>query len=138
MPHSIDIKPQADGFVVSIPDLPGCISQGDTLKEAYEMINDAKAVWIESALKEGESIPLPSEDKKYSGKILLRIPPELHTDLAKRANLQGVSLNHYLTYLLSREHQKMEVHFHHTTKFEIAKVELPPSEPAYRIGRYDD
>ena len=68
----------------------GCISQGDTLKEAYEMIMEAKASWVESALLEKEVIPEPSDEKKYSGKILLRIPPKQHMELAEEAHRQGV------------------------------------------------
>lgn len=124
MPHSIQFKREADGFVAFIPDLVGCISQGDSLEEAYVMVMDAKAAWIESALKEGESIPEPSEDKKFSGRFLLRIPPALHADLSKMASLQGVSLNYYLTYLLTKENQKVEVHFHDTKNFSIEKIEV--------------
>jgi predicted RNase H-like HicB family nuclease len=64
MPHSIQIKQEEGGFFVSIPDLSGCMSQGDTLNEAYSMIMDAKATWIEGALNNGETIPEPTEDKK--------------------------------------------------------------------------
>lgn len=42
------------------------------------------------------------EEKEYSGKILLRIPKELHHDLAKIAKEEGVSLNQYCLYKLSR------------------------------------
>ena len=46
MPHRIEIKAQDNGFFVSIPDLPGCFSQGDTLDEAYVMILGAKEAWV--------------------------------------------------------------------------------------------
>ena len=59
MNHKIILEPCEDGgYFVSIPDLPGCMSQGDNLDEAAEMILDAKAAWIEVALKRGLSIPL--------------------------------------------------------------------------------
>jgi predicted RNase H-like HicB family nuclease len=64
MPHAIQVKEDSGGFVVTIPDLPGCISQGDSVEEAYEMIMDAKRGWIEVALDEGHPIPEPSEEKK--------------------------------------------------------------------------
>ena len=126
MPHSIQFKSDEGGFVVSIPDLPGCISQADTLEEAYKMIIDAKEAWITSALMEGEVIPEPSEDKAYSGRILLRIPPELHADLVKKADLQGISLNNYLTYLITRENERksIEFHTHHVRNYQIGKLEV--------------
>lgn len=124
MPHSIQIKQDEDGFFVSIPDLSGCMSQGETLGEAYSMIIDAKAAWIEAALKNNEAIPEPAEDKKHSGRMLLRIPPVLHAELSENALRQGVSLNHYLTYLLTKENEKIEFHFHHTNKFDIKNVQV--------------
>lgn len=134
MPHKIEIKQDSGGFVVMIPDLPGCISQGDSLEEACEMIMEAKASWVESALLEKETIPEPSDEKKYSGKILLRIPPEQHMGLAEEARRQGVSLNQYLTYLLAKEHAKIEVHLHRTeqceNKYIIGRVEVKETSDA--------
>jgi len=137
MSHSIQFREDEDGFVVFIPDLPGCISQGDTIEEAYSMIKEAKYVWIESALEDGETIPEPSEDKKYSGKILLRIPHVLHAELSKMASLQGSSLNQYLIFLLTKENEKVELHFHKTNEYNIEKIEVQTS-PVNRteVARY--
>lgn len=44
-------------FVVSVPSLPSCISQGKTRKEALENIKDAMSGYIESLKKHGEPIP---------------------------------------------------------------------------------
>ena len=49
------------GVVVDIPDLPGCTSQGESVEEAMEMIDDAQKLWIETAYDYGNDIPLPSE-----------------------------------------------------------------------------
>ena len=43
----------------------------------------------------------PDDAPRYSGRILLRMPPELHGDLADRAERDGVSLNQLLTRLLA-------------------------------------
>ena len=40
--------------------------------------------------------------KEYSGRLLLRIPKELHRDLAESAKRNGVSLNQYVAYKLAR------------------------------------
>jgi len=45
---------------LAIADLPGCLSQGDTLEEAVANIQDAKTAWIETAWECGDEIPLPS------------------------------------------------------------------------------
>ena len=41
------------GFVVSFPDLPGCITCGETLESTIANAADAKKTWIEVALEEG-------------------------------------------------------------------------------------
>lgn len=54
-------KEEEGGYTVWIQDLPGCISQGETLEEAMEMIEDARKCWTEVAYEGGYKIALPSE-----------------------------------------------------------------------------
>ena len=49
------------GFVVSYPDLPGCITCGETVESAVENALDAKKAWLEAALEEGVEIHEPRE-----------------------------------------------------------------------------
>lgn len=54
-----------DGFyAVSVPDLPGCFTQGKDLQEAYDMAQDAIALWICDAEDEAESMPVASDIQK--------------------------------------------------------------------------
>lgn len=46
-----------DGFLVTCPALPGLVTQGDTLDEAYEMAQDAIQVYLESLIADGQPIP---------------------------------------------------------------------------------
>lgn len=57
------------GFSVTVPDLDGCFSGGDTLEEALHMAWDACAGWINLAIKSGERIPRASSinDMHVSG-----------------------------------------------------------------------
>ena len=48
------------GYVAEIKDLPGCLTQGDTLEETINNINEARELWIETAKEAGDDIPLPS------------------------------------------------------------------------------
>ncbi len=48
------------GYVAEIKDLPGCLTQGDTLEETINNINEARELWIETAYEAGDYIPLPS------------------------------------------------------------------------------
>jgi len=103
LPYRIELYPAAEGgFVAVIPELSGCITQGETQQEALEMIQDAKEAWIATALEEGMDIPEPAPDaEEFSGKFNLRIPLSLHRDLVRRAAKEKVSLNMLVTYLLS-------------------------------------
>ena len=47
------------GFVVSYPDLPGCITCGETVESAIINALDAKKTWLEAALEEGVEIHEP-------------------------------------------------------------------------------
>jgi len=104
LPYKIMLYPAEEGgFVVEIPELPGCISQGQTREEALVMIEDAKIAWIQVALELGREIPEPVQEvETFSGKFVLRLPKSLHKDLAKKAKEENVSLNQLATYLLSK------------------------------------
>ena len=46
-----------DGYLVTCPALPGLVTQGDSLDEAYEMAHDAIQVYLESLIADGKPIP---------------------------------------------------------------------------------
>jgi predicted RNase H-like HicB family nuclease len=48
------------GYTVEVPDLPGCVTEGDTLAEAMEMVADAASLWVHTELKEGRPAPAES------------------------------------------------------------------------------
>lgn len=111
MPYKKEYIENEDGtYFIKVKELPGCMSEGDTLKEANMMILDAMELWITEAIKNGKDIPLPEElSEKYSGKILIRIPHDLHRQLTENAERNKTSLNMYITYLLSSENAKYEM-----------------------------
>ena len=55
-------KAKEGGYVVSVPILPGCVSQGETFEEAERMIKDAIKCYCESLIKHDEPIPKESEE----------------------------------------------------------------------------
>ncbi len=89
------------GFVAEIEELPGCMTQSETLEEVFEAIEDARRGWIQVAYEDSQVIPLPRDLEEYSGKILIRIPKSLHRDLSHAAKREGVSLNQYITSLVA-------------------------------------
>ena len=104
LPYKIEIEPDTieGGYAISIPDLPGCVSCGDTIEEALTNIEDAKKSWFLAAIEENIEIPLPDSLDNYSGQFKLRIPKTLHKSLAENAKKEGISMNQYCLYLLSR------------------------------------
>ena len=90
------------GFVVSYPELPGCITCGETMESAITNAQDAKKSWLEAALEEGIEIHEPDSLEEYSGQFKLRIPRSLHGSLAEHSKREGISMNQYCVYLLSR------------------------------------
>ena len=61
-------KDEESGYGVTVPDLPGCFSAGDTLEEAIESAHEAVACHIEGLLMDGEPVPAqaPLEDHQAS------------------------------------------------------------------------
>ena len=90
------------GFVISLPELPGCITCGETLETAIANILDAKKAWLEAAIEEGIEISEPNSLEEYSGQFKLRMPRSLHRSLAEHSKREGISMNQYCVYLLSK------------------------------------
>ena len=104
LPYRMEIVPDPDegGFVVSFPDLSGCLSCGDTIEEAIANANDAKRAWLEAAIEDGLDIAEPDTIDNYSGQFKLRIPKSLHKSLAEHSKREGISMNQYCLYLLAK------------------------------------
>lgn len=58
----IEALPEEDGggFLATVPDFPGCISDGETRAEAAANAEDAIAEWLDAAVALGRAIPEPS------------------------------------------------------------------------------
>ena len=104
MSYKMEIVEDQDegGFVISYPDLPGCITCGETIESALQNAKDAKREWIRAALEEGIEIYEPDSLEKYSGQFKLRIPRSLHRSLTEHSQREGISMNQYCVYLLSK------------------------------------
>jgi antitoxin HicB len=94
---------QIDGYLAEAPELPGCVTAGETEEVALTNLHEAMAAWLESALANGIEIPEPepTPEVHYSGRMLLRMPSSLHGQLAHRAEREGVSINHMAVTLLA-------------------------------------
>lgn len=111
LPYRIEIIPDVyeGGFVASFPDLPGCITSGESMEEVLANVDDAKREWLAASIESGVEIPEPDTMDNYSGQFKLRLPKSLHYDLSRHARSEGISMNQYCLYLLAKNDAR-----HHT------------------------
>lgn len=65
--YEVILQPEAEGgYSVYVPQLPGCVSQGETRVEALAMIKEAIELFIESLEADGEPVPEPVEYERVS------------------------------------------------------------------------
>ena len=112
LPYRMEIIPDSieGGFAVRFPELPGCLTCADTMEEAVRNAEDCKREWLAAAIEDRTPIPEPMTDEDYSGQFKLRIPKSLHKSLAEHSKAEGISMNQYCLYLLT----KNDAVFHQT------------------------
>jgi antitoxin HicB len=62
--------PEEGGYTVTVPALPGCVTQGETLEEAIAMAKDAIRLYVESLRADGEVIP---EEREHPQAIVVDV-----------------------------------------------------------------
>lgn len=101
--YSFELRPLAEeeggGWLITFPDLPGCMSDGESPEEAIANGRDAVAAWLAAAQESGREVPSPGAPP--SGKFIARIPRSLHARLAARAKQEGVSMNALVSAFLA-------------------------------------
>ncbi len=104
LPYKLEIVPDTDesGFIASFPELPGCITCGETIESAVLNAKEAKKEWLKAAIEGHININEPESLESYSGQFKLRLPKTLHKTLAEDSKKEGVSMNQYCVYLLSK------------------------------------
>jgi predicted HicB family RNase H-like nuclease len=90
------------GEVVGLKDV--ITFQGTTVDELDQAFKDSIDDYLEFCEKKGRS-----PEKPFSGNLMLRIPPKTHEEATIEAKYRGISLNAFLTEIISKEvhHQKM-------------------------------
>ena len=86
------------GFAIEYPDLPGCISNGETPEEAFKQGSDAVKAYLMNCVKHGDAVPNPTG---ASGQWRQRVPRSLHSRLVAKARQEGVSLNTLVTAMIA-------------------------------------
>jgi len=93
-----DEDSQCVGLCVEFPSLSWLAA---TPEKALKGIRKVVAEVVEDMLNNGESVPEPISRRRYSGKFMVRVPPEVHRRLALEAAEEDVSLNRLISTKLS-------------------------------------
>ena len=116
LPYTMNIayrEDQGGYYVASYIELPDLTMTGATPEEAVKELLGEKPEWLETCLKLGIEIPMPVQNKKYSGKIALRMSPSMHAAVTHIAELEGIRLNQYMVTTIARAIGHEEAHLDH-------------------------
>ncbi len=87
-------------WVAQVTELPGCEVRAASDGEALAEVRVAMETWIEDAVANERPVPAPKVENTHSGRLLVRMPPTLHADLARLADGEKVSLNTLIVGIL--------------------------------------
>ena len=99
--YSIQWSPEDQEFVATVLEFPSLSWLDEDQFEALRGIERLVADVIDELTQSGEQVPQPIATQKFSGRLNLRVPPELHRRLAIEAANHGVPLNKYATERLT-------------------------------------
>ena len=107
LPYRIEIIPDTEegGYAARYPELPGCITCAQSIDELMVNAVDAKRTWLMAALEDEIYIPEPisnSDIEDVPTQYKLRIPRSLYSSLREHAQKEGISMNQYCVYLLTK------------------------------------
>ena len=94
-------KAEGGGWLITWPDLPGCMSDGETPEEAIENGKDAFAAWSSVRTRDLKKAMPKSAAVAKPARFVLRAPRSLHARLVERAKEEGVSLNTLVTSFIA-------------------------------------
>ena len=80
-------------YVVNVPELPGCMTDGDTIEEAAKNAEEAIESYLMTLKDLKKEFPEPLSKRKFNGKVSLRMDADVHKEAFARALEQRLSLN---------------------------------------------
>jgi len=103
LPYTFILRTDEEGDVVArVDELPGCVTHGKDASEALDNLREGMEAWIAERIESGQPVPEPAvEEPLPSGKWVQRVPRTLHRRLSLAAKNEGVSLNSFVTSILS-------------------------------------
>lgn len=99
--YRVTWSPEDEEYVGLCTEFPSLSWLAATHDEAFSGIRNLVADCVEEMQANDEEPPLPLADRTYSGRFLVRIPPEIHRALSIRAAEEGISLNRLVSARLA-------------------------------------
>lgn len=94
-------SPEQGEYVGRCIELPWLSQWAPTMREALAAVEDAADQFIAAREEDGDDVPAPLTERKYSGKFVVRTSPALHARLAVEAAEQNVSMNQWAVQKLA-------------------------------------
>ncbi|MBN8734274.1 MAG: type II toxin-antitoxin system HicB family antitoxin [Acidobacteria bacterium] len=91
-------KEEGGGYLVEYPDIPGCMSDGETIEEAIENGREALRDYLDVLRESGQKAPKP---EVAAAQWRQRLPRTLYSKLTKQAESEGVSINSFVTAIIA-------------------------------------
>lgn len=91
-------KEEGGGYLVEYPDVPGCMSDGETIDEAITNGQEALRDCLEVFAESGRAIPKPGIE---AAQWRQRLPRTLYSKLTRRADEEGVSINSLVATIIA-------------------------------------
>lgn len=105
--YSIHYSDEDEAYVVSVLELPGCMTHGNSPEEALKMGHEAVEGYLEVLHSNKLEVPEPIAKIKVSGDFLVRSNKELHQKLIQQSHREGYkSLNKFVVDKLEQLVQK--------------------------------
>lgn len=112
-------------FVARCPEWPDVSALGDSYQEAVAEFGIALELTIETYKEDKWKLPEEQHLSEHSGQFRLRVPRSLHSWLAAEADRQGVSLNSFVTVVLSEARGSHDIADRCLREFQRAISQLP-------------
>ena len=91
-------KEEGGGYLVEYPDIPGCMSDGETIEEAIVNGKEALRDCIDVFRESGRKLPKPGVE---AAQWRQRLPRTLYLKLTRQAASEGVSINSFVTAIIA-------------------------------------
>lgn len=89
-------------FIARVLEFRSLVTHGNTQSEAMLELRSLLKDVIDDLIENNEPVPDPLEDRKYSGKFIVRTTESLHKHLVKEAAREGISLNQLVNLKLAQ------------------------------------